>query len=587
MIISTIVVAGAATLFAQHLLDLPKKKIVRVRKKRQSRSKKNYVSINDRYQNFVAAKIDPLFSSQQRNQQLSSVVGYAVPSTSLREARVNVRIALCLGSFVSAVVGAIAVPVFSILSGVALAVMFCPWIVETIQKAIQERRATYISVIGVGGAVASLVGGYFVVTSASFLFLLVITKLSLRTEHNVLQSMREHFGLHVPKTVWVLIDGAELEIPFEQLRTGQVLRLGGGQILPIDGRVVAGEAAIDQHTLTGESRLAEKTAGDDVFANTMIVRGRIDVLVTKTGAETTAAQITSLLSNAANTQLDVASRSEKSADRLVGPVAAASALAYATVGFDGATAVLNSSFGGNMLLVGPLSMLTYLSIASRDGVLVKDGRSLERLAAVDVFVFDKTGTLTGDEPDVAAVRAIGGFSQDDVLRFAAIAEHRQTHPIAKAILAAAGRRGLVCAAPEDASYTIGMGVQVTAGAHTVHVGSARFILNMGIALGGPINAWMDDLAQRGGSLVFVAVDHVCIGALELAARIRPEAAALTKQLARRGLQTYILSGDARDPTAALARELGVGRFLFRGYARTKSIENQGTPGARSQGLFCR
>jgi Cu2+-exporting ATPase len=200
-------------------------------------------------------------------------------------------------------------------------------------------------------------------------------------------------------------------------------------------------------------------------------------------------------------------------------------------------------------------------MASHSGILVKDGRSLEVLHTVDTVVFDKTGTLTLEQPEVSNIYSCAGWTETQVLHYAATAEHRQTHPIAKAILAAAEQRNLVYTFPDAADYEIGFGIRVHYQGQTVQVGSRRFMKQAQIEIPADILAQQDHCQQIGNSLVMVAVDGQLIGAAELQAQLRPETATLIKQLHQRGLKLYILSGDHHQPTQHLAQRLNIDDFF--------------------------
>lgn len=359
--------------------------------------------------------------------------------------------------------------------------------------------------------------------------------------------------------VWIEVDGVQLQIPFDQLRVGDVLVIGAGQAIPVDGEIIGGEAAVDQQIMTGEARPIDKAPGDTVLANTLIIQGELRIHVEKTGNQTAAAQIGEILINASESRLRAADFSERLLDNLTVPMIATSAAALATVGPGGAIAIFNGGFATTTLMSGPLCMLSYLNIASQNGVLIKDGRSLETLREITTIVFNKTGTLTTDEPRVAFIHAADPFDQQTVLRYAALAEHRQTHPIARAILAAA--EGYELEAPDSASYAMGLGVAVQIDSQMIRVGSARFMKSCGVDISDHEATWLAESEAVGGSLVFVAVDNDCAGALRLEAQLRRETEALIHDLHRRKIKTYILSGDHLAPTKHLANALGVTGFF--------------------------
>jgi Cu2+-exporting ATPase len=224
--------------------------------------------------------------------------------------------------------------------------------------------------------------------------------------------------------------------------------------------------------------------------------------------------------------------------------------------------LLNTNFGFNIRILAPIAMLNYLNLASREGILVKDGRALELLRQVDTVVFDKTGTLTEDLPHVGAIHVCAAHSELELLRYAATAEHRQEHPIARAILGEARRRGVAQLQVEDSAHQVGHGIRVAIADHTILVGSPRFMTLQEI----PIPPHLQELAagchEQGHTLVMVAVDGALAGALELRSTLRPEAAAIVRELRARHVGAiHIISGDSEGTTRRLAEELGVDRYF--------------------------
>jgi Cu2+-exporting ATPase len=334
-----------------------------------------------------------------------------------------------------------------------------------------------------------------------------------------------------------------------------------GQVIPVDGTITRGIATIDQHLLTGEAQPIEKGGGDSVLAATVVLTGAIHIRVEKAGHEISAAQMVDILNRTATYQMSMESKALAIADRAALPTLALGALAWPVAGWRGAMAVLGLNVGSSMRMLGPLAMLNYLNILSRNSILVKDGRSLELLNEVDTIVFDKTGTLTLEQPHVAEVHPCAGWCADELLTLAATAEQRQTHPIARAILTAARARGLKWLPLENAHYEVGFGIKVQMGGRIIRVGSPRFMEMEGIASPDAMRQRQQVCAEQGHSLVMVAVDGQLGGALELHATVRPEVKQVIRGLRERNLALYILSGDQEAPTRRLAHELGIDHYI--------------------------
>ena len=305
----------------------------------------------------------------------------------------------------------------------------------------------------------------------------------------------------------------------------------------------------------------EKRPGDSVLAGTMLLAGRISVRVEKAGDATTSAQIGRILADTSDYRATLVSKANAFNDKMALPWLAAGAIAYPFVGMSRSLALLWVSPGYRMVLFGPLSMLSYLRVAAKSGILIKDGRSLDQLQDVDTVVFDKTGTLTLNQPRLRLIHACPGFTDEAVLTNAAAAETKQHHPIAQAILAAAKARGIAVPVIDDAACEIGYGVTVNIMGDTVHVGSGRFMGLLDIAVPPEIQTIQDEAHAAGHSLVMVAKNKEIAGALILEPTIRPETQSIVKQLQKRGLRLYILSGDHESPTRQLAVELGMDGYF--------------------------
>ena len=367
-----------------------------------------------------------------------------------------------------------------------------------------------------------------------------------------------------PKTAWLLADGVETETALGAIRAGDTVVVNAGEVVPVDGAVLAGQALVDEQMLTGEARPVEKGPGEAVFAGTLLLAGRVEARVDKAGKDTSIARIGQILNDTVEYKSDAQLRAEVLSDRTVAPVLAAGVIALPILGPMGALAVIDTHFRQRLSILSPLALMNYLNIASRNGILVKDGRSLDLLHQVDTLVFDKTGTLTDAQPKVHAVHAFAqGLGEAGIVRLAAAAEQKQAHPIAKAILAEAARRGLGAPPVEEAEYKIGFGLCVRAEGREIRVGSRRFMEACGV--GRP--AGLDEIEARchalGHSLVLLAADGEMAGALELAPAVRPQAKAIIAEIKRRHgvTATYIISGDQEAPTARLAGELGVDHYF--------------------------
>ena len=374
------------------------------------------------------------------------------------------------------------------------------------------------------------------------------------------QKITNLFGQQ-PKHVWLFQDGIEIEVPFATIQAGDLVVVTAGQMIPVDGQIYSGVASVDQQMLTGEAQPAEKGSGDPVFAATVVLAGKLIIQVEKTGTATAAAQVGQILNETANFTASVQLRGKAIADRSAAPTLLLSIISLSFVGSSQALAILLSGVGRTMRTLGPLSVMNFLQLTARHGILIKDGRALEQVGTVTTVVFDKTGTLTQERPHVGQVHTFAAYNEQQILTYAAAAEQRQTHPIALAILEAVAARGLAVPPISAAAYEIGYGITVSLAGQRLCVGSYRFMVMEGLAIPAGTEAFQQQIHAEGHSLVYVAVNEELAGAIELIPTVRPEAAHIVDFFRRAGLETVIISGDHERPTAALAAALGVDRYF--------------------------
>lgn len=406
------------------------------------------------------------------------------------------------------------------------------------------------------------VNRYYIVANLSntvyYLSRKLLQKVKKRSRKAVIDVFQQQ-----PHSVWVSVNGIETEIPVAQLAVGDVVVVNAGGMIPVDGTITEGIASIDQHILTGESQPVEKEIGEQVFASTTVLAGRICIAVEKAGEETVVARIGQILNNTAEFKPATQLRAEILTDRTIVPTLALSGLSLPFVGPAGAVAILNAHYKYKMGMVAPISVLAYLSLMSHHQILIKEGKTLDLLNQVDTIVFDKTGTLTEEQPYVATVHLYAECDENTVLTYAASAEYTQKHPIARAILQEAKSRQLALLAVDEAEYKVGYGLAVTINGALIRVGSTRFMAMEGITISTEIQTACDSCHRQGHVVVLVAMDCQVIGALEICPTIRPEAKQMIHSLRKEhGIKSmYIISGDHKIPTEKLARELGIEHYF--------------------------
>lgn len=366
-----------------------------------------------------------------------------------------------------------------------------------------------------------------------------------------------------PRSVWILKDGVELEVPVESISVDDVLVINTGEIVAIDGIIIEGAATIDQRALTGESQPAEKGVDDPVYAMTTLVAGRILVRIEKAGLDTTIAQIGQILNRTTEFKNETLLKAEQWADKAAWPQMGVTGLAFAATGLPGAAAALNTNFGYRMKLGGSLATLNYLNHSSQHSILIKDGRSLDLLTEVDTILFDKTGTLTQEQPEIGSMTVYGRYTPDEILVKAAAAEQKLEHPIARAIVQKAREINVDLPPVDDSSYQMGYGITVVIDNQTIQVGSPRFMTMEGMAISAAMEETMTSSHDNGCSLIMVAIDNKVEGTIEIKPVLRPEIKGIISGLRQRGIKHLaIVSGDHEKPTHALAKALGMDDYFY-------------------------
>ncbi len=500
------------------------------------------------------------FMGDVRDQQLKEFSANNLNQKSATQRMTDRNMAIALSSMGLAAAGRLFYPPLALLSlpGIIYITHFS--VVHAYEKLVKEKRLS-VDLLSAFTKVSLVLNGYLFLASFSIVLFSVNRKLLAKISADSKKNMIDVFKQQ-PSLIWVVYDGIEREIPFTELKTGDVVVVNAGSAIPVDGVVVEGSAAVDQHILTGESQPVEKTVGAGVFALTLVLSGKIYVQTDKAGQETAAAQIAGILNNTINTKTDIQLWSRDISDKTVLPTFVLSGLALPFLGAAGSMAILNSHFKYRATIASAIGVMHFLNDASHHGILIKDGHTFEQLKTVDTVVFDKTGTLTEEQPHVVGVYACGSYTQQEVLRLAAAAEFRQGHPIAKAILHHAHEQGLELPEATEAAYRLGYGLTVEIGGQLIRVGSMRFLEEEGISVTHSLREIQADCHASGSPLVLVACGEEAIGLVRLEATIRPGTHELMEGLRACGIQSlYIISGDHEAPTRQLAEELGIDHYF--------------------------
>ena len=355
-------------------------------------------------------------------------------------------------------------------------------------------------------------------------------------------------------------DGVEVEVSLEEVQIGDVVVVYPGDQIPVDGVVLSGVGLVDQQKLTGESIPILREEGQDVLAATLVMDGTLRIEVRRTGENTRAGVVVGLMKAAPIHDTRMEDYARKVGDRVVVPtLALGAAVTLASGGMiTRGVSVITMDIGTGVRVSVPTAILSTLTYAARQGILIRSGRAIEQLAGVDCVVFDKTGTLTQGNAGVVGIYTTRRttLSSDEILKLAASAEQGLTHPVAEAITRHARERDVPLVECEEWEYRVGQGVAAGIEGRTVYVGSHRMMAILGFDIS-ELLAANPDIEASAASQVYVADDGGLLGVILYRDPARPESVEVIRNLLEMGITPYMLSGDMKKVADAVAAELGI------------------------------
>ena len=416
------------------------------------------------------------------------------------------------------------------------------------------------------GLPAGTANVYFEAAAVIVTLILVGRWFEARAKGQTSQAIRRLMTLQA-KTARVERDGAEIELPIDQVTPGDVIVVRPGERVPVDGSVLSGGSFVDESMLTGEPIPVEKTEGAKVVGGTINTTGAFRFRAEKVGSETVLAQIVRMVEAAQGAKLPIQALVDKVTGWFVPAVIAVAALTFGVwlafgpqpaLGFAlvNAVAVLIIACPCAMGLATPTSIMVGTGRAAELGVLFRKGEALQALQGVEVVAFDKTGTLTEGRPELTDFTVAEGFAEDEVLGLVAALETRSEHPIARAIIQAAEARALPMPEPESFSSRPGYGAEGRVAGRSVQVGADRLMRGLGHDLSA-FAAQAERLGEEGKSPLYAAIDGRLAAIIAVADPIKPTTSAAIAAIHALGLKVAMVTGDNRRTAEAVARRLGI------------------------------
>jgi Cu2+-exporting ATPase len=367
--------------------------------------------------------------------------------------------------------------------------------------------------------IAALAIGEFIAVALTFLFYYFGSRL-IDNVNNYSHKNATKILNQLPDKVWILRQNIEIEIHSSKLKIGDTVIVQAGQIIPADGTISQGEAQINQHAVTGETHTVEKCIGDSVFAYTTVAQGKIYLKVEAIGNKTLFAEITELLQKNAQHQSQLQLRADEWADKSAVLFLGLYGITFVTFGAYQSLVVLTGKFGDRLRAVAPLSTFNYLEIAYHHSILVKDGGALENIRHVNALVFDLMSFI--EFTRVKRIVTKPTFNDDDILRYAALAGRKMTHPAAHFILTEAQKAGIDIPELADEHYQLKRGLIIQYQDNELSVGNIHFMNQQGIELNIEVERLIYECKTPHYAIIFVALNQELIGAIELEVEFYPQ-----------------------------------------------------------------
>lgn len=407
---------------------------------------------------------------------------------------------------------------------------------------------------------------YFEAAAVIVTLILLGRYLEARAKGRTGEAIQRLLSLQVT-TARIKRNGETMEVPLAQVRVGDLVLVRPGERVPVDGTVQDGSSYVDESMLTGEPVPVAKAVGDEVVGGTINKNGALSFEATKVGGDTFLAQIIRMVEQAQGAKLPIQALVDKVTAVFVPVVMAIAALTFVlwlwlgpspafSLALINGVAVLIIACPCAMGLATPTSIMVGTGRAAELGVLFRKGQALQTLRNARVIALDKTGTLTEGQPELTDLQVLPDFDKDEVLALVAAVEQHSEHPIAEAIVAAATKKKLTLAEPEQFKSHSGLGVSATVEGRQVEVGADRYMKQLGHELDA-LNETAEKLAREGKSPLYAVIDGRLAAIIAVADPIKEGTPAAIEALHALGLKVAMITGDNRHTADAIARQLGI------------------------------
>ncbi len=415
-------------------------------------------------------------------------------------------------------------------------------------------------------------------TAALIITLIFLGKyLEAHAKGQTSEAIKKLMGLQA-RTAHVIRDQKEVELPLEQVRVGDEAIVRPGEKIPVDGIVLTGSSSVDESMITGESLPVEKVVGDLLIGATINQHGLLHMRTTKVNTDTLLASIIRMVEQAQASKAPIQRLADTISSIFVPTVLSIAALTFIgwsvigqmtmagnrpvasnpwIIAMVAAVAVLVVACPCALGLATPTAMMVGMGRGAQQGILIKNGESLERIQAVRAVLLDKTGTITKGKPELTDIVTVPGRSEQDLLRWVAEVEQGSEHPLASAIVNGAKARGLALGtAPQHLIALVGRGLEATVEDHYVLVGTRRLFSERSIAYVA-VEEQLAILEQQGKTVMLVAIDGALAGLVAVADTIKDDSVEAIEQLQAQGFSVWMITGDNRRTAQAIAKQVGI------------------------------
>ncbi|XPV69525.1 MAG: heavy metal translocating P-type ATPase [Halarcobacter sp.] len=358
------------------------------------------------------------------------------------------------------------------------------------------------------------------------------------------------------------VDGKVTEtlVKSANIKIGDIVVVGIGNTIPVDGHILEGSASVNQVSMTGEAEPVLKVRGDRVISGTIIEDGRLRIWAEHVGANTATQRIKHYIENSLNEKSSVQLKATRLADKLVPVTLGLADISYVlSKNMERVASVLQADYSCALKLATPVAFKSTISKAGHEGIMIKGAKSIEALNSADTFVFDKTGTLTSGELEVIEVQSYDkNWTKDEILNLTASTEEHYFHPVAEAVVKAAKDNGFVHMHHEEVEFIVAHGVKTQMGGKSVIIGSRHFLEDDEKIDFSSHKKRIKESLEQGKTLLYIGYDGKLLGTIELSDRVRPNAKDVIKRLKSLGVKNIImLTGDIESKAKMIAQELGI------------------------------